>query len=214
LTDAFLYRFAETMGSTGNVEAVAMQKAQEILDYWINEVGPEGWYRADDAVDQQIRDRFQEDWQAAADGKYCDWRTYPEKALSLIVLLDQFPRNLFREDKRAFASDKLARCAARYAIDAKFDKRTPEPARQFYYLPLMHSESLSDQERCVRLVKSRMPETGDRTLPHARAHRELIRRFGRFPYRNAALGRKNTAAEAEFLEQNGYQQTLSEFLAA
>ncbi len=191
-----------------------MQKAQEILEFWIDGVGPQGWYAVNDAVDQEISEKFKDDWEQAANGAYCDWRVYPEKALALIILLDQMPRNMFRDDKRAFATDKLARCAARYAIEAKFDKRTPEPLRQFFYLPLMHSESLSDQERCVRLVKSRMPETGARTLPHARAHRELIRRFGRFPYRNAVLGRKNTAEETVFLRENGYQQTLAEFLAA
>lgn len=191
-----------------------MQKAQEILEFWVDEVGPQGWYAVDDAVDQKIRDKFLGDWEQALEGAYCDWRAYPEKALALIILLDQMPRNMFRNDKRSYATDKLARCAARYAIEAKFDKRTSEPLRQFYYLPLMHSESLSDQERCVRLIKSRMPETGMRTLPHARAHRELIRRFGRFPHRNEALGRKNTTAETVFLTESGYRQTLAEFLAA
>ncbi|MBV1865530.1 MAG: DUF924 domain-containing protein [Rhodobacteraceae bacterium] len=191
-----------------------MEKAQEILDFWLDEVGPEGWYIADDALDQKIRDRFLGDWELAAKGKYCDWRTYPDKALALIILLDQFPRNMFRNDKQAFSTDKLARCAARHAIDAKFDLRTPEPARQFYYLPLMHSECLTDQERCVRLVTTRMPETSVITLPHARAHRELIRKYGRFPFRNQALERKSTAAEAEFLGTKGYQQTLQDILAA
>ncbi len=191
-----------------------MEKAQEILDFWINEVGPSGWYIADDALDQKIRDKFLDDWEKARDGKYCDWRTYPEKAMALIILLDQFPRNMFRGEPRSFATDKLARCAARYAIDAKFDKRTPEPERQFYYLPLMHSESLTDQERCVRLLKTRMPEAAETNLPHARAHRALIREFGRFPFRNLALGRKNTAAETVFLNEKGYQKTLEKIMAA
>lgn len=191
-----------------------MEKAQEILEFWINETGPKGWYIADDGLDQKIRDRFLVDWELSAKGQYCDWRTFPDKALSLIILLDQFPRNMFRNDKRAFATDKLARCATRYAIEHGFDKRTPEPERQFFYLPLMHSESLTDQERCVRLIKSRMPNAGATNLPHARAHRELIRRFGRFPYRNEVLGRKSTRAEEEFLEGKGYQAVLQDILAA
>jgi len=191
-----------------------MEKAQGILEFWTNEVGPNGWYIADDAMDQTIRSKFLEDWEKAREGAYCDWRTYPEKALALIILIDQFPRNMFRGDKRSFATDKLARCAARHAIDAKFDMRTSEPMRQFYYMPLMHSESLTDQERCVRLVKSRMPESPASTLAHAKAHRELIRQFGRFPYRNEVLGRKNTTAENAFLGERGYQQLLQDILAA
>lgn len=190
-----------------------MEKAHEILEFW-TEVGPEGWYIADDTLDQKIRDRFLGDWEKALEGKYCDWRTYPDKALSLIILLDQFPRNMFRGDKRSFATDKLARCAARHAIDAKFDMRTTEPNRQFFYMPLMHSESLTDQERCVRLVKTRMPEGGANALAHAKAHRELIRQFGRFPYRNKVLGRDNTAAETMFLGERGYEKVLQDIIAA
>ena len=117
---------------------------------------------------------------------------------------------MHRDDARAFATDDLALKAAVIAIGKAWDLRVDEPERQFFYLPLMHAESLAQQERGVRLILTRMPQTGASNLVHARAHREVIRRFGRFPHRNAALGRRGTEAEAAFLAGGGYGGVLRE----
>ena len=136
------------------------------------------------------------------------WLTYPSGTLAYIILTDQFSRNMFRDTGKAFASDKLARAAAKAAIAKGWDKRIDGMARQFFYMPLMHSECLSDQDRCVRLMKERMPDGGDANLVHARAHREVIRQFGRFPTRNKALSRAMTVPEAAFVDQGGYRRAL------
>ena len=175
-----------------------------ILSCWLDEVGPEGWYDAEEARDDAIRARFAPMWEHAMEGALALWLTHPTGSLAYLVLTDQMPRNMWRGTARAFASDRVALAAAKAAIDRDWDLRVDEPARQFFYVPLMHSECLPDQERCVRLMHTRMPETGAANLLHAKAHREVIRRFGRFPDRNAALDRADTAAEAEFLAQGGY----------
>jgi len=186
----------------------------EILSFWLDEVGPEKWYAQDDALDSEIRDRFLAAWDGAREGRYSLWLTYPSGALAYIVLTDQFPRNMFRGEARAFSTDRAALAAAKSAIDKCWDMKIDEPARQFFYLPLMHSENLCDQERCVRLLCQRMPETGASNLLHARAHREVIRRFGRFPYRNAALSRPMTVPEADYVSGGGYGETVRELQAA
>jgi uncharacterized protein (DUF924 family) len=116
---------------------------------------------------------------------------------------------MFRGQGKSFASDGLALAAAKKSIKCGWDTQIAEPARQFVYMPLMHSECLVDQDRCVRLILTRMPETGDRTIDHARAHREVIRQFGRFPYRNAALGRRSRAEELTYLAAGGYGYTFN-----
>ncbi len=182
-----------------------MTHPDDILRFWIDEVGPAGWYRQDDAVDASCRDLFLADWEAAQEGGHADWLAWPRGMLAYVILLDQFPRNMFRnDDGRAFATDPMARAAAKKAILLGWDEKIGEPERQFFYLALMHSENISDQDQCVRLFLLQMPETGSGNLLHARAHREVIRRFGRFPHRNAALGRQTTQAEAAFLKAGGY----------
>ncbi len=187
---------------------MAIATPQEILAFWLDEIGPEGWYKQDDALDQTIRDLFLETWQAAMEGRFALWLTYPSGALAYIILLDQFPRNMFRNDAQAFASDGVALSAAKQAIHRKWDLKIDGAARQFFFMPLMHSENLCDQDRCVRLMKERMPDGGASNLLHARAHRQVIRDFGRFPYRNAALSRNTTQAEAAYLAEGGYGHTL------
>lgn len=184
--------------------------ADDVLAFWLDEKTPDDWYKAEDAFDQEIRDRFGETWTAAMEGKFGLWLTYPTGALAYIILLDQFPRNMFRGSAKAFASDKPALAAAKVAIDRQWDLRIDEPARQFFYLPLMHSENLCDQERCIRLMKERMLKTGEDSLLHAKAHREVIRKFGRFPYRNDALERRYTAVEKAYVENGGYGATVRE----
>ena len=146
--------------------------------------------------------------EGAQDGGHSLWLTYPSGALAYIILMDQFPRNMFRGQAQAFASDTVALTAAKIAIDHGYDLKIDEPARQFFYLPLMHSENLCDQERCVRLMADRMPLAGASNLLHAKAHRQVIREFGRFPYRNAALNRSSSTHERAFIDQGGYGETV------
>jgi uncharacterized protein (DUF924 family) len=186
---------------------------QDVLAFWLDEVGAKGWYEASDALDETIRDRFQTTWDAAGEGAYSLWLTYPSGALAYVILMDQFPRNMFRNDGKAFSTDRIALAAAKSALARGWDLKIDEPARQFFYLPLMHSENLCDQDRCVRLMCERMTENQASNLLHARAHREVIRKFGRFPYRNAALGRPPTALEQEYVAQGGYGSTLRELQA-
>lgn len=183
---------------------------QDILEFWLDEIGPKGWYEASDALDATITERFLETWEAANEGKFSLWLTYPSGALAYVILMDQFSRNMFRGQGRAFASDRIALAAAKSSIDRGWDMRIDAPARQFFYMPLMHSENLCDQDRCVRLMHDRMPEHGGSNLLHAQAHRDVIRRFGRFPFRNAALSRRNTPSEADYVASGGYGSTVRE----
>jgi uncharacterized protein (DUF924 family) len=189
-------------------------EATRILSFWFEEVGPEGWYKVSADLDARIRADWQPTWERALTDGLEGWQTTPEGTMAYIILTDQFPRNMFRDEARAFATDHLALRAAGKAIHHRWDMRLPEPGRQFFYLPLMHSESQSDQDRCVRLMLTRMPETGMPNLLHARAHREVIRRFGRFPHRNGALGRVSTPAERAFLGAGGYPALVNELQAA
>ncbi|MEM9844737.1 MAG: DUF924 family protein [Pseudomonadota bacterium] len=185
-----------------------MTAPDEVLSFWLDEVGSDRWYESSPQLDQDIRDRFLAAYERACEGTYALWLTYPSGTLAYLILMDQFPRNMFRDDARAFAMDRHALAAAKAAIHRGWDMRIDEPARQFFYLPLMHSENLCDQDRSVRLILERMPETGASNLLHARAHRDVIRQFGRFPHRNACLGRVSSHAETAFLASGGYGATL------
>ena len=186
-------------------------RAGEVLTFW-EEAGPAMWYRQDDSFDRTIRDRFGALWDAASRGRHDNWAVGPRGVLALLILLDQFPRNMFRDNALAFATDAQALRVAHLALSNGWDQRIAPPLRQFFYLPFMHSERLTDQDRSVRLFVARMG--GGDNLLHARAHREVIRRFGRFPYRNAALGRTNTPAEQAFLDAGAYGAILREMTPA
>jgi uncharacterized protein (DUF924 family) len=174
--------------------------AESVLDLW-RRAGPEKWFKKDTAFDEDIRRRFLETYEAAAASQLADWEAAPEGALALVVVLDQFPRNMFRGSARAFAADPLARAVADRALARGFDERVPTPERQFFYLPFEHGETPADQERCVELFRA----TGDaEALKWAELHADIIRRFGRFPHRNAALGRATTLEEQAFLEGGGF----------
>lgn len=175
-------------------------RAGAVLEFW-QRIGPAGWYGGGEALDSEIRSLFLADWQAARVGGLRHWQASPEGVLAYLILTDQFPRNMFRDDGLSFATDSLARDVASRAWQHGMDLRIEGPLRQFLYLPFMHSETLTDQDRSVALFVARLP--GDNVL-HARAHRQVIRDFGRFPYRNAALGRQTTAAEAAFLAAGSY----------
>ena len=176
----------------------------QILKFWLDETAPEKWYSVDLDLDAEIKHRFEPAWCELMQGRYGLWLTYPSGALAYIILADQFSRNMFRGQDKGFSSDTVALAASKSAINQKWDLRVDEPARQFFYLPLMHSENLIDQDRCVRLLKERMCDGGGQNLLHARAHREVIRNFGRFPDRNSALSRKSSQAEADFIRDGGY----------
>jgi uncharacterized protein (DUF924 family) len=192
----------------GEQRVSVMVRPEDVLAYWLDEVGVEGWYKASDALDAEIRTRFESSLKTLSNGGFSLWLTYPSGTLAYIILADQFSRNMFRGTSQAFATDIAALAAAKMAISKGWDLKIDEPARQFFYMPLMHSECLSDQERCVRLMLTRMPETGGENLVHAKAHREVIRRFGRFPYRNEALARHTKADEAAYLSSGGYGETM------
>jgi uncharacterized protein (DUF924 family) len=172
----------------------------DVLTFW-REAGPAKWFRKDAAFDAEIASRFLASYEAAAAGRRADWESTPEGALALLIVLDQFPRNMFRASARAFAADRLARAVADRAIARGFDLQVPAAERKFFYLPFEHAEDLDDQERCLVLMSA----TGDADLVKwAELHADIIRRFGRFPHRNAALGRTTTPAEQAFLDGGGF----------
>jgi uncharacterized protein (DUF924 family) len=187
-----------------------MDDPEAVLDFWLGEVGPEGWYAGGEALGARVREGFADLWRAARDGGLDHWVEGTAGALGFIILTDQLPRNMWRGAADAFATDALALGAARRAVAAGWDMGAPEPDRQFFYLPFMHAEDGPTQAECIELIAARMPETGADNLRHARAHAEVIARFGRFPARNAALGRATTPAEAAYLSGGGYAEILRE----
>jgi uncharacterized protein (DUF924 family) len=173
---------------------------QAVLAFW-RAAGPDRWFEKDAAFDGEIRARFLDLYEAAAAGGLAWWETTPEGALALVIVLDQFPRNMFRDSARAFAADPLARAVAARAIARGFDQRVALAERSFFYLPLEHSEEPADQERCVALNRA----SGDAdALKWAELHADIIRRFGRFPHRNGVLGRSSTPEEETFLAAGGF----------
>jgi uncharacterized protein (DUF924 family) len=170
----------------------------DVTGFWTS-AGPSKWFEKSQAFDDAIRLKFEPVHHAAARGEHDDWAESAEGALALLILLDQFPRNLYRGGAHAFATDPLARSIARRAIDRGFDKATAPELRQFFYLPFEHSEAIEDQDYAVTLMEEHDAQTGDvESLKWAVLHRDIIRRFGRFPHRNAALGRVTTPEEQGF----------------
>jgi len=179
-------------------ETAQAPRAQAVLEFWFRgDAERAEWFRKDPSFDDEIRARFLPLYEEAAGSALAAWRDSPRSCLALIVLLDQFPRNMFRDTARAFATDALALDAARHAVACGHDRALRGVERTFVYLPFEHSESLADQERALELFASHA------NYEWARRHWEIVKRFGRFPHRNAILGRENTAAETEFLKQPG-----------
>jgi len=169
----------------------------EILDFWFAESSRDKWFNSTAEFDEEIRQRFEKTWGLARAGSYDHWEEDPEGALALVIVLDQFPLNMFRDDARQYSTEAHARAVARYAIERGFDKKFDKARRAFFYLPFMHSESLADQDYAVQLYQ----QAGlDDNLRFAEHHRDVVRRFGRFPHRNAALGRDSTEQELEYLK--------------
>jgi uncharacterized protein (DUF924 family) len=172
-----------------------------VLAFW-REAGSERWFKKDTAFDDDIRQRFLETYEAAATNRLADWEATPDGALALTIVLDQFPRNMFRGSARAFAADPLARAVADRALARGFDHKVDAVGRQFFYLPFEHSEMLADQERCCTLFGA----IGNADLlKWAEQHADIIRRFGRFPHRNAVLGRATSPEEQAFLDGGGFK---------
>jgi uncharacterized protein (DUF924 family) len=173
--------------------------ADDVLAFW-REAGPAKWFSKDDAFDTAVRERFLATYEAAVAGELSAWEATAEGALALAIVLDQFPRNMFRGSPRTFAADPLARAVANRALKRGYDQDVPAAERGFFFLPFMHSEDLVDQDRCVELYRA--AESDD--LKYAIEHRDIVRRFGRFPHRNAVLGRATTPDEQAFLDGGGF----------
>ena len=171
-----------------------------ILAFW-REAGGERWYERDDVFDAEVRRRFLAVWQKAAAGEFASWEASDDGALALVIVLDQFPRNMFRGTPQAFASDAQARDVARRAIAKAVDRRVDPILLEFLYLPFMHSEHLADQLDCVALFQN---TDNAENLKYAREHADIIERFGRFPHRNRLLGRDTTEEEQAFLDGGGF----------
>lgn len=180
-----------------------MSDPVEVLDFWLGEIGPSGWYAGGDEIDDAIAVQFGELWAALNEGNLEHWVDGVVGTLAYLIVADQFARNINRGKAEAFATDIRARAAARRALDEGWDLAAPEPERQFFYMPFEHSEDPADQILAVSLMDERMPASPDLAL-HARAHQQIITQFGRFPFRNAALGRENTPEEGAFLSEGGY----------
>jgi len=175
-----------------------MNEIQDVLEFWFGEDSRRHWFQRDPAFDQAIRGRFAELYARAASGELKTWETSAEGCLALCVLLDQVPRNMFRGDPRAFETDERALAIAEQALAKGYDRDLRVERKQFLYMPFMHSESLPNQLRALALFESQGMAVNRR---YAEQHLALIRRFGRFPHRNAILGRPNTAAEATYLSE-------------
>lgn len=172
--------------------------ADQVLRFWFDD-HPRDWFVKNPAFDAEIRERFLALHEAAAAGRLAAWTAAPRSCLALVLLVDQFPRNLFRGAARAFATDSQARAAARAILARGWDKAMTRNEQLFAYLPFEHSESLADQELACDLMK----DFDEEQRQYAERHRDIIRRFGRFPHRNDLLGRESTAAEIEFLKLPG-----------
>ena len=175
--------------------------SDEVIAFW-REAGPSKWFSKDDAFDQACRDRFLSTYEAAARGDLNEWELTPEGALAIVLLLDQFPRNMFRGDRATYRTDPTALLAADRAIERGYDQRVESQFRAFFYLPFMHSENLADQERSVALNEALgAPES----VKFAHHHHDIVARFGRFPHRNALLGRESTPEEVAFLQESDFR---------
>jgi uncharacterized protein (DUF924 family) len=173
---------------------------ETILSFW-REAGYDKWFTRDDAFDAHIRETFLPTYEAAAAGELDAWEATADGALALCIVLDQFPRNMFRGHARTYAADPLARAVANRALKRGYDQDVPEDLRGFFFLPFMHSEDAVDQDRCVELYRA----ANHPDVTYAERHRDIIRRFGRFPHRNAILGRDTTSEEQAYLDADGFK---------
>ena len=175
--------------------------AEDVIGFW-QEAGPERWFAKDDSFDALCRARFLSAYELAGAGGLNGWEETPTAALALVILLDQMPRNMFRGDKRTWATDGAALRVAERAIEGGFDREVAPELRRFFYLPFMHSEDLAAQNRSVALNAA----LGDPEITqYARHHRDIVARFGRFPHRNEVLGRTSSPEEIAFLDEDPFR---------
>lgn len=194
---AFALALAAAAPATAHPHTPA--SAAELVAFW-RAAGPERWFAKDPAFDAHLRARFLALHERAARGELAWWTSSPEGALALVLLIDQFPRNAFRGTPRMYATDPQARIVARRALAAGHDRAVEDAMALFFYLPFGHSESLDDQDRSVALA-ARLAEPSP---ANSRRHRDIIRRFGRFPHRNPILGRPMRPEERRYLDEGGY----------
>jgi len=186
-------------------------RAGEVLDFWFGREGDaeygqfrDEWFRKDPAFDAGVTEQFGDLYEEAAAGSLDGWRDDAASCLALVIVLDQFPRNMFRGDGRTHAQDNRALGASTYAVEHALDRELPAFQRMFLYMPFMHSESVEDQRRSVELFERLASEQGaPDVVSYAVAHRDIVEQFGRFPHRNEILGRETTPAEAVFLTKEG-----------
>ena len=186
-------------------------RAGKVLDFWFGREGDpvygqfrNEWFRKDPAFDARVTEQFADLYEEAAVGNLDGWRDDAESCLALVLVLDQFPRNMFRGDERTHAEDDRALGASEYAVEHALDRELPAFQRMFLYMPFMHSESVEDQRRSVELFERLAGEEGaPDVVSYAVAHRDIVERFGRFPHRNEILGRETTPEEAVFLTKEG-----------
>jgi uncharacterized protein (DUF924 family) len=172
---------------------------QRIVDFW-RDAGPQKWFEVDEAFDAAIRQRFEDVYERAAQGELDAWAEDATGALALVLLLDQFPRNMYRRTPRMYATDAKALAVAKAALERGDAVTLGEDVNQFLAMPLMHSEDLADQDACIEWMR----EIGPENLPFAEEHRDVVARHGRFPHRNAILGRSSTEGERAFLADGGF----------
>lgn len=183
----------------GDTITGAPARPSDVVAFW-SEAGPSRWFAKDEAFDRHFRETFIQAHQAACRGDLDGWQRTPGGALALILLLDQFPRNAFRGTPHMYVSDAKALVVAACAIAAGHDRHIDADLRLFLYLPFAHSEALADQQRSVSLCR----DLDEKSLAHAEGHRDIVKRFGRFPHRNLILGRATTDEEQRFLDQGGF----------
>lgn len=176
--------------------------AQDILDFWFEDTQPAQWFQINPDFDAAITERFSDAYDKAARGIFDDWKTDPEECLALCILLDQFPRNMYRNTPKAFATDGKALVIAKFALSKGFDQVLSPLKRRFLYLPFEHSENLNDQRKCVELFE-KMKKDDPLGYDYALRHLKVIEKYGRFPHRNKILSRMNTPEEEEYLAQAG-----------
>ena len=189
-------------------------KQQKIVDFWFGELFADGlvkkkiserWYKKDPDFDKLVRENFEKDLEMAKRGEYEKWKETPLGSLALILLCDQFTRNVYRDTKEMFSCDQIAQTVAKEAIEKRFDRELPITQRQFIYMPFMHAESKELQEKSVGLFQKLQVEVVDHvkeyiSVKYANEHQKIINKFGRFPHRNKILGRTSTTDEIEFLK--------------
>lgn len=174
--------------------------AEAVISFWFSAAMRQRWFSSTPTLDAEIRDRFDHLWRRASTGELDNWKTHQDWCLALIIVLDQLPLNMFRGQALSFKTEQMAIATAKYAISQNYDRIIPAERLTFLYMPLMHSEQLEDQEISVRLFEAASLKDN---IPFARHHRDIIKRFGRFPHRNAILGRESRQEERDYLTAKG-----------